>query len=299
MTVTRTSQMVSLLAVLLAAGSARAEPVGFTFEQSIYQDAKEAPLRSPEGVACSDTALVVADTGNKRLLTFKLTAGRLSLGTEVKLTQLTYPTRLQLDSKGGIVALDGKTRKIVRMDPKGVYASTVEVKGVANASSVIPGSFKLDASDALYLLDVAGRRVLVLDAGGTVTRQLELPKAGEFTDLAVDLAGTIFVVDGVNAALWSAERNATAFAVITKGMKDKMNFPVSMLANKGKLFLVDQYGNGVVTLGIDGSYQGRQLAIGWNDGTVYYPSQLCITEGGEAFLADRYNNRVQYFTLAR
>lgn len=299
MTVTRTSQMVSLLAVLLAAGTARAEPVGFTFEQSIYQDAKEAPLRSPEGVACSDTALVVADTGNKRLLTFKLTAGRLSLGTEVKLTQLTYPTRLQLDSKGGIVALDGKTRKIVRMDPKGVYASTVEVKGVANASSVIPGSFKLDASDALYLLDVANRRVLVLDAGGTVTRQLELPKTGEFTDLAVDLAGTIFVVDGVNAALWSAEKNATAFSVITKGMKDKMNFPVSMLANKGKLFLVDQYGNGVVTLGIDGSYQGRQLAIGWNDGTVYYPSQLCITEGGEAFLADRYNNRVQYFTLAR
>lgn len=299
MTVTRTSQMVSLLAVLLAAGTARAEPVGFTFEQSIYQDAKEAPLRSPEGVACSDTALVVADTGNKRLLTFKLTAGRLSLGTEVKLTQLTYPTRLQLDSKGGIVALDGKTRKIVRMDPKGVYASTVEVKGVANASSVIPGSFKLDASDALYLLDVANRRVLVLDAGGTVTRQLELPKTGEFTDLAVDLAGTIFVVDGVNAALWSAERSATAFGVITKGMKDKMNFPVSMLANKGKLFLVDQYGNGVVTLGIDGSYQGRQLAIGWNDGTVYYPSQLCITEGGEAFLADRYNNRVQYFTLAR
>lgn len=299
MTVTRTSQMVSLLAVLLAAGTARAEPVGFTFEQSIYQDAKEAPLRSPEGVACSDTALVVADTGNKRLLTFKLTAGRLSLGTEVKLTQLTYPTRLQLDSKGGIVALDGKTRKIVRMDPKGVYASTVEVKGVANASSVIPGSFKLDASDALYLLDVANRRVLVLDAGGTVTRQLELPKTGEFTDLAVDLAGTIFVVDGVNAALWSAERSATAFGVITKGMKDKMNFPVSMLANKGKLFLVDQYGNGVVTLGIDGSYQGRQLAIGWNDGTVYYPSQLCITEGGEAFLADRYNNRVQYFTLGR
>ena len=299
MNVIRASQMASLLAVLLAAGTVRAEPVGFAFEQSIYQDSKEAPLKGPEGVACSDTALVVADSGNKRLITFTLKDGRLSLGTEVKLTQLTYPTRLQLDSKGGIFALDGKTRKIVRMDPKGVYAGTVEVKGVPSASSIVPASFKLDAADALYLLDVAGHRVLVLDATGTVTRQLELPATGEFTDVAVDLAGTIFAVDGVNAALWSAEKNATTFAVVAKSMKDKMNFPASMVSSKGKLFLVDQYGNGIVTLGIDGSYQGRQLAIGWNDGSVYYPSQLCMTEGGAAFLADRNNNRVQYFSLAK
>jgi sugar lactone lactonase YvrE len=298
MTVTRASLMVSLLAVLLAAGTARAEPVGFMFEQAIYQDAKEAPLKRPEGVACSDTALWVADTGNQRLVSFSRTSGRLSLGTEVKLAQLTYPTRLQLDSKGGLVALDGKTHKIVRMDAKGAYAGTVEVKGVANASSVVPGSFKIDG-DALYLLDIAGRRVLVLDANGTVSRQLELPKTGEFTDIAVDLAGTLYAVDGVNAALWSADKNATAFTVVVKGMKDKMNFPASMVASKGKLFLVDQYGNGVVTLGIDGSYQGRQLTIGWTDGTVYYPSQLCVTEDGSAFLADRYNNRVQAFSLTR
>ena len=298
MTVTRASLMVSMLAVLLAAGTARAEPVGFIFEQAIYQDAKEAPLKGPEGVACSDTALWVADSGNKRLVTFSLKEGRFSLGTEVKVAQLTYPTRLQLDAKGSLLALDGKTHKIVRLDAKGAYAGTVEVKGAANASSIVPASFKIDG-DSLYLLDVAGRRVLVLDASGTVTRQLELPKEGEFTDVAVDLAGTVYVVDGVNASLWSAAKGANAFTVVAKGMKDKMNFPISMVTSKGKLFLVDQYGNGIVTLGIDGSYQGRQLAIGWNDGSVYYPSQLCMTEGGAAFLADRYNNRVQYFTLSR
>jgi hypothetical protein len=297
MTVTRASLMVSFLAVLLAAGTARAEPVGLAFEQAIYQDAKEAPLKGPEGVACSDTALWVADTGNKRLVTFTLREGRFSLGTEVKVAQLTYPTRLQLDAKGQVYALDGKTHKIVRLDPKGAYVGTVEVKGIANASSVIPGSFKVDG-DLVYLLDVAGRRVLVADASGAVTRELALPQEGEFTDLAVDLAGTIYVVDGVNASLWSAGKTATAFTVVAKGMKDKMNFPVSIVASKGKLFLVDQYGNGIVTLGIDGSYQGRQLAIGWNDGAVYYPSQLCMTDTAAA-LADRYNNRVQYFTLTR
>jgi hypothetical protein len=299
MTVTRTVGQFTLgLALVAATGAASAQPVGLVFEQAIYQDAKEAPLSHPQGVACSDTALWVADTGNGRLLSFTLKDGRLSLGNEVKVTQLTYPTRLELDGKGGLVALDGKTRKLVRLDAKGAFQGTAELKGIANASQVVPGGFKL-TPDGLYVLDVAGRRVLVADAAGNVARQLPLPPGGQFTDVAIDLAGTVYVVDAVAAALWSAGKDAKEFAPLVKNMKDKMSFPTSMLANRGKIFLVDQHGNGIVTVGLDGSYQGRQLGIGWTDGTVYYPSQLCLTEGGAAFVADRYNNRVQYFSMSR
>ena len=63
--------------------------------------------------------------------------------------------------------------------------------------------------------------------------------------------------------------------------------------------MVDQYGNGIVVLGADGSFQGRQLAIGWGDGVLYYPGQLCINARGEAFIADRSNNRVQIFNTSR
>jgi hypothetical protein len=52
-------------------------------------------------------------------------------------------------------------------------------------------------------------------------------------------------------------------------------------------------------LGIDGSYQGRQLSIGWSEGLVNYPGQLCVTESGATFVADRYNNRVQAFSTAK
>jgi hypothetical protein len=72
-----------------------------------------------------------------------------------------------------------------------------------------------------------------------------------------------------------------------------------MADNRGKLFVVDQNGNAVVRLGTDGSFQGRDLAIGWHDGAVYYPAQLCINKGGDVFLADRANNRVQIFALPR
>jgi hypothetical protein len=78
-----------------------------------------------------------------------------------------------------------------------------------------------------------------------------------------------------------------------------MNFPTYLTGGKGKFFLVDQNGNGIVVLGADGSFQGRQLAIGWGDGFLYYPAQLCINAGGDAFIADRSNNRVQIFNTTR
>jgi DNA-binding beta-propeller fold protein YncE len=76
-----------------------------------------------------------------------------------------------------------------------------------------------------------------------------------------------------------------------------MSFPASITATKGRFYVVDQNGSGVVVLGQDGSYLGRRLAIGWNDGLLRYPAQLCITDGGEAIVADRQNNRVQVFSM--
>ncbi|GEJ57073.1 NHL repeat-containing protein [Anaeromyxobacter diazotrophicus] len=298
MTVPTPRKMAALLAgLLLVPAAASAEPVAFLFEQALYQDAKEAPLKTPEGVACSEEKVVVADTGNGRLLSYPFKNGRLGAGAELKLVQVSYPTRVQLDSHGGILVLDGKTHRIARLDDKGAFGGLVEPRGVANASSVVVGSFKVDASDNLYLLDVAGRRVLVLEANGG-GRQLELPAGGQFTDVAVDAAGTLYALDAVGAAVWAAEKGSSAFHALTKGMKDRMNFPVYLTARQGKLFLVDAHGNGIVVLGIDGSFQGRQLSIGWNEGFVYYPSQLCFTQSA-AFVADRYNNRVQEFSLVQ
>jgi len=40
--------------------------------------------------------------------------------------------------------------------------------------------------------------------------------------------------------------------------------------------------------------ESRRLSNG-----VYYPTQMCINEKGEVFIADRGNSRVQIFTLVK
>lgn len=286
------------IALLLPLAAAGAEPLSFYYVTTIYRDAKDVALRSPEGVACTSTSLVVADTGNRRLLTFALTeSGAITQTGEAKLAELTSPVRLQLDSKGHLLALDGKSHRIVRVDASGGFGGFLEMKGAAHAPVLV--GFKLDAADNVYALDVGSERVLVADPGGNVSRTLELPRGPMMSDIAVDSGGTVYAVDGVGATVWSAAKGATRFTQIGKSLKDSMSFPSYALAYQGKLVLVDQHGMGLALLGLDGSYLGRQLAIGWSDGSVYYPAQLCINERGGAFIADRGNNRVQQFTTAR
>lgn len=286
-------------ALALALGSAeRVQAQGFALSHthSVYADDKNGALRAPEGVACRGDVAVVADTGNKRLLRFSIQNGSLVGATELKAAQVTSPGRLQLDGKGNVLVLDQKSRRIARLDPAGAFKGFVEVSG-ATGGPVVVQSFKLDPLDGMYVLDGAGKRVLALDATGKVTREVALPKKGAiFGDFAVDAGGTLYAAESLTATVWAAAPDAAEFKALSKTLKDYMNFPVYIAANRGTLVLVDQYGHGLVTVGADGSYRGRQLALGWGDGLVYYPSQLCIGES-EVLVADRYNNRVQVFTI--
>jgi sugar lactone lactonase YvrE len=298
-TLTRTAL---LAAALIAQGPARARAAsapGLRHEKSIYVDAAEIPLRAPEGVACDERgAIVIADTGNARLLTYTWKDGALEGGTQVKLSQLTHPVRVQIDSKGFVLALDRRERRVVRVDASGKFGGYLELRGAS--SPVAVNAFKLDASDASYLLDLAARRVVVAGADGRVEREIPLPVASGITDLAVDASRRIYLVDAVKAVVFTAEKGATSFQPLSDSLKASMSFPTDLASdNHGKLYVVDQHGNAIVRLGVDGKLQSRDLATGWSDGALYYPAQLCLTGDGDLVVADRNNNRVQIFTVAR
>src|SRR3954470_24362431 len=253
------------LACFIAASAARAAPLTLVYAGSVYSDAKDAPLSAPEGVACAaEGGLVVADTGNGRLLRLAFKDGVFSQVAEWKLPELGHPARLQIDAHGDVLSLDARTHRIVRLSPDGRLRGVVDVKGA------VPVSFRLDASGALYLLDISAGQVLVLDSAGNPLRQLPLPK-GSFTDLAVGAQGTIYAVDAVGAAVFAAEKGANGFSSFSRQLRDYASFPASIaITDRGLLLVVDQHGNGVVVLGPDGSFLGRQLSIGWSDGFLYY-----------------------------
>jgi sugar lactone lactonase YvrE len=269
---------------------------------SIYFDEKGASFKNPEGVACNDSStLIVGDTRNGRLLRYTVEDRTVKPAGEIRAPQLPYPIRVQMDSKGDIFALDGKQRRIARFGAGGQFKDYVNPEGAPSPATFIPRSFKIDRNDNLYILDIFSARVLVLGPEGKFQRQLEFPKGyGFFSDLAVDFKGAIFLLDSVKAMVFVAAKDSKTFTPLTQSLREHLSFSTYLTTDsRGILYVVDENGAGVVILGQDGSFLGRQLAKGWNEGLLNYPSQMCLNEKGEAFIADKGNSRVQVFSIIK
>jgi hypothetical protein len=288
--------------LIIAPSSFCAEISRFQHLQSVYLDDKGVGLNHPEGIACNDKSLViVGDTGNDRLLRFTFEGKTVKAANEIRIPQISNPICVQINSRGEIFALDGKYRRIARLDPQGSFTGYLSAEGSPSPSTFVPRSFKIDRDDAIYILDVYSARVLVLDAAGKYQKQIGFPKEyGFFSDLAIDAKGTILLIDSIKARIYAAARNAAMFSALTGSLKEYLNFPVSITTDKrGIIYVADANGGTIGLIAQDGAFLGKRSSMGWNEGLLYYPGQTCVNEKDEVFIADRGNSRVQIFTLVK
>ena len=289
----------AILCLLIVAGGAQgAEGLRLRPLAPIYVDDQDVGLKHPEGVACiGNSRLLVADTGNGRILSYTYTEDTIIPEPPIVLAQSSRPIRVELDSAGDLIVLDGKLRRIMRFDASGDFKAYVDPPGLQG--TFIPRNFTLDKNDMLYAIDIFSARVLVIDRDGALIRQIAFPdEYGFISDLTVDPVGNVYAIDSVQRKVHSAKRSDTALSPLTAEMSEDLDFPTAIYANaSGTLFIADQHGGGIVILGRDGSFQGRQSAMGWGQGLLRYPTDLCVDTDGNMFVADRENNRIQGFSI--
>jgi hypothetical protein len=291
-----------LVALALISGSVAAFGAGkmrMRWVTSIYSGPNGVGLKYPEGVACGEDYLIVADTGNSRLLRFRY--GGEAATPEVEFPRpKSAPIVVQVNSKGDVYFLDGAERRIVGVSATGEALGVLDPRGLPSSAEVVPKSFRIDREDNVYILDIFSAAVLVLDAGGNYSRHVPFPEEyGFFSDLAVDKKGTILLLDSVEAVVYSAVASADHFSPLSKSVKEYVNFPTSLSMDAGGvIYVVDQYGSGLALIAADGSFLGRRLGMGWKESGLYFPSQVCVNEDGVVFIADRNNSRVQIFTVS-
>jgi sugar lactone lactonase YvrE len=295
----RTYVVIAVLAVFLWAPQiVGAGANSFKWVTSIYADATGAGLKRPEGVACGENFVVVADTGNSRLVRFSYEDTTVTAEAEFRLVK-SSPTLIQLNSEGDIYVLDGRERRIVVLKASGERIGFLNPKSTPSSKDIVPKSFRIDENDNIYLLDIYSQHVIVLDSDWQFSKKIPLPESdGFFSDLAIDRQGKIYVLDSVEAVVHSLAKGADTFTPFTESMSEIVNFPARLTVDdRGFLYVVDQNGSGLGLVAPDGSLLGRKLGMGWNKSGLYYPYQICIS-GGTVFIADRGNNRVQMFTVS-
>ena len=290
------SMIVALLLGSLFVSSAVATKI--KHRGSVYMEKTGLALNQPEGVACSDQYFIVADTGNNQLVRYSITDQTMVPEVTFPLDKIS-PIIAEINTKGEIYLLDGKTRTVVKVGKNGQVKGRIVPKGVPGSKTYMPRSFKLDEDDNLYLLDIFTERVLVLDASDKYVRHLSFPEgSGSFSDLAISDQGSIYLLNSVSGSIYVAIPGAKAFELLSGDLKEHMNFPTNIaIDSNGVLYLSDQYGSGLALVGRDGSFQGRKFGMGWEEGQLYYPSQICINDQDALFIADKNNSRVQVFNI--
>jgi DNA-binding beta-propeller fold protein YncE len=197
--------------------------------------------------------------------------------------------------------VDEREQRIARLNAAGDFIDIVKPTGVPEPEAFVPRSFTIDVKDNIYVLDILAERVLVLDPAGKFLRVVKFPaKYGFISDVAVNAGGTILLLDSVRRSIYSAAPAAQEFSPLAENLKEYLQFPANItFDNTGVIYVSDQNGGSIVILNQAGAVQGKLLATGWKEGFVRYPSQVCITNAGELFVADRENNRVQAFIVVR
>ena len=299
------SRLLSAVALLLAAHAAAApaaadEALKLRHAATIYADAEGVPLRVPQGVGCgAGDAILVADSGNGRVLRVEVSGALARVTGVVKLPEIAYPIRVDGDAAGTLVVLDGKSRRLARVRADGSFGGWIEVRQAEGAAAPVIRSFALGPQGVVTAADVAGRRVVQIAASGILERSIELPaEARGLTDVAVDGRGSIFALDGVGRRVWVARPEEAAFTPLSGSLSEDLDFPGALDVDpSGRLLVADQNGGGVVILGSDGSFRGRQSALGWKEGLLRYPTDLCSSRRGLVVIAERENQRVQVFAV--
>ena len=287
---------------LLAAGAppsaAVADAVKLRPVGTIYLGADDARLGRPQGVGCAEGFLAVADTEHGRVLTYSIGADSVTPHDTLSIPEVSVPLRVERRSSGELLVLDGRSRRIARIGASGALVGFLEPRA-EGLGTVEARSFAVGREDRVLLLDVAGWRVLVLDAGGAVERSIALgTDVGFPSDVAIDGRGDVYVVDSVARRVLVARGSEPAFAPLGPTLEEDVDFPTSIAVDaEGRLFLADEHGGGIVVLGRDGAFRGRPLTSGWKPGFVRYPSDVCIDPRGRLFVAERGNDRVQIFEI--
>jgi len=272
-----------------------ANPLNIKFVQAIYEVDQETRLKNPVGVACTDEYLIVADTGSDMLVKYPYTGKKIE-AKEIEMP-IPVPIVVQVNSKNEIYALNGRDRRILIFNADGTEREYLAPKGSPVGRNMVPRSFKIDRNDNIYILDISDEVILILDSAGNYKRHIPLPEqAGFFSDLAVSSNGTVYIVDSTQPSVYSAAPDAEQFALLTDDVAEYTNFPTNIEVDASDtIYLVDKHGGSIVLLGRNGSFLGHKFGYGWLEGQFFYPAQLCISQGGNIFVADRNNSRVQMF----
>lgn len=257
------------------------------------------PFKQPMAVdVAKDGSIYVSDTGNHRIRVFdSLGKAVLSFGAYgVKAGQFDYPFGLVVLDNNNILVADSGKQKIEEYTGRGNFVKT----WLDPKSGVKPGAMTIGPEGLVYVSDLSGHQVLVLDQAGKSVGKIKDPIINlRFPlGLALDKGGNLWVADAGNFVLRKFDSRGKLVGTFA-GVDDpragrivRFTMVRSLAVDRlGRLLVCDTLSNTIHF--IDES--GRELTSIANSekGNLYYPMGVNVDKQGRIFVTNRGNDEVQ------
>lgn len=251
----------------------------------------------------SKNGLLVADTGNNRLLLFGDREGKFRFLSELKSEKMTLPISAVETSQGTIMVIERGTQGIISYDPETGKRNRV-TDGFPDASSFWPTRLALDGKDNLYVIDQGNQRVYIFD--GNLRYKFHInspaPKFTGFSAVAVDKDGNIIALEGLRGIIYVFDKGGNLVRQFSKRgeLRGETEFPVDIAVDgQGRIYVLDAHRHQVVLFDRNGNWQGQIGEKGWKEGELISPYRIAVAFDYRLFVVDADHNRLQVFIPAR
>ncbi len=293
----------AVAALLLAASSAPAEaPVKLLL--TIYGEGEPGEFAYPLAVTCAER-LVVADTGNKRLLFYDAQGGQFRYAGKFDAGgKLGAPFCVAEVAGGRLLVGERGKPTLTLCDPKANTAQPALLQGVPQAALLRPGRFCTGPEGKVYLIDNGAGRLLLLSADLRFEREVSVRSEAftGFSDVRVDRRGNVLALETLRGLVHVFDpslKPVRAFGS-REGASAPFEFPVSLATDPhGNIYVLDSHRAQVLVFDPEGRLQWRLGGFGWKEGSFNDPSYICVDGASRLFVCDRLNNRIQVFAPLR
>ncbi len=248
---------------------------------------------------------------------------------------LNRPSGVTLDASGNLYIADSQNYRIRKIGTNGII-TTVAGKGIAvsggdggtatNASFAIPGGVAFDASGNLYITELIGERIRMINTNGIITTVAGIGMPGKFAGdggaatngclydpicVAFDASGNMYIADSNNERIRKVATNGIITTVAGGGSggdggtatNAELYTPSGVALNaSSNLYIADTFNNRlrkVDTNGIITTVAGTN-AFGYSgDGGVatnarlHAPESVACDVAGNLYIADLGNNCIR------
>jgi hypothetical protein len=256
------------------------------------------PLADPQGLAVNSLReeFLVTDALNDRIVIFDSTAAAVfdfSLGEGRN-----NPFGIAVNSREEILVGSMDTPEVWIFDYSGRYLDTITLP-----NGVFPGRILCDSTDALYVIDRAGKGIYETDnTGQFVERYASADSNYKPVSLCSDSKGDMILISaGGNVVTGFAPDGKILYKFGEHGRKlEDFSHPAgSLVDDAGDLWVVDSFRHHIKRFGPDHKFIDIIGQRGTAKGEFYFPVDLKVTPLCKLGVLEKGSGRLQVFRMVK